>query len=48
MASIFDLQKIFVKETPVEKPVMNELAATDSNLYTKFNILPYNPDTLRV
>tara|TARA_R110002074_G_scaffold102238_4_gene220908 strand:+ start:9860 stop:11818 length:1959 start_codon:yes stop_codon:yes gene_type:complete len=46
MASIFDLQKIFVKETPVEKPVMNELAATDSNLYTKFNILPYNPDTL--
>ena len=46
MASIFDLQKIFVKETPVDKPNMNELAATDSNLYSKFNILPYNPDTL--
>ena len=40
MASIFDLQKIFVKETPVETPVMNELSATDSNLKTKINTLP--------
>lgn len=46
MASISDLQKQFAKETPIERPNMNELAASDSQLYSKHNVLPYNPDTL--
>ena len=46
MASISDLQKQFAKETPIQSPNMNELAASDSMLYSKHNVLPYNPDTL--
>ena len=46
MASISDLQKQFAKETPIQRPNMNELAASDSMLYSKHNVLPYNPDTL--
>lgn len=46
MASISDLQKQFAKETPIERPNMSELAASDSQLYSKHNVLPYNPDTL--
>ena len=46
MASISDLRKQFAKETPIQRPNMSELAASDSMLYSKHNVLPYNPDTL--